>query len=163
MNAVDTSTKREQSSNKDGESRPDKEGGCRKNNTPEPHRTPCQLRRRGRMGHGAFWTRFFGALDGLSRRTLILLPPSAERPSETPLFDSTPPAAAAMVAAAVSRRHMRPFSRRQEIAPATRAAMAVSQSMCGTAKAVARPVRDRTMRDSAKAVRRRKSADGGQL
>ena len=109
MDAVDTSTKRERSSNKDRESRPDERGGCRKNNTPEPHRTPCQLRRRGRMGHGAFWKRFFGALDGLSRRTLILLPPSAERPLETPLFDSTPPAVAAMVAAAVSRRHMRPW------------------------------------------------------
>ena len=48
-------------------------------------------------------------LDGLSRRTLIPLPPSAERPSETPLFDSTPPADAAM---AVARSAVRPSTAR---------------------------------------------------
>nr|DAV19641.1 MAG TPA: hypothetical protein [Caudoviricetes sp.] len=42
---------------------------------------------------------FFGALDGLSRRTLVLLPSSAERLSDAPLFESTPPAAAAMAGA----------------------------------------------------------------
>lgn len=91
---------------------PQRRGGCLKTTRAGPHRTPCRLRRRGRMGHGALWKRFFGALDGLSRRTLVLLPPGAERPSETPLFDSTPPADAAMVVAAVSRRPVRSHSGR---------------------------------------------------
>jgi hypothetical protein len=127
MDAADTWTKRERFPKRDGESRPDEGGGCPKTTRAGPHRTPCQLRRRGRMGQGAFWKRFFGALDGLSRRTLTLLPASDERPSETPLFDSTPPAGAAMVVTAVYGRPARPFSRRQEIALVTHAAMAVSQ------------------------------------
>ena len=67
---------------------PRRRGGCRKPTRPKPHRTPCHLRRRGRTGQDTTQKPFFGALDELSRRTLVLLPHSTERRSETPLFDS---------------------------------------------------------------------------
>lgn len=108
-NAVNTPTKQERFPTTDGARHNTPRGGYPKPTHAEPHRTPCQLRRRGRTGQDTLQKPFFGVLDWLSRRTLIPLPPSAERPSETPLFDSTPPADTAM---AVARSAARPSTAR---------------------------------------------------
>ena len=54
-------------------------------------------------------------MDGLSRRTLVRLPPGAERRSETPFFDSTPPAGAAMAGYGRLQKARATISRHQEM------------------------------------------------
>lgn len=150
MSHVNTPTQSTHHNNK-GNTHQHPGGGSPKKHTPSLTARLANCADEGRTGQNTLQKPFFGVLDGLSRRTLVLLPSSAERPSERPLFDSD--GSHASGSCGHGGRSGLPRANGNPLCDA-----ADGKPLCDTARAVAQPVHGRTMCDTARAVRRRESA-----